>query len=271
MKKTILLILAVAAFLNVNAQKLPNTQQISLRAPANVKIDGKLTEWRNKFEAYNAPTDLFYTLANDDLNLYLIIRADKPRTIEKIVAVGVTFTVNKSGNKDKKAGEKASITFPLLDIATGYSIIKAAGIKTDNIPNDQLRASRIIPTPREADSLKSVANKFLKNASKSIKITGFTGMPDTLSIYNEHNIMTGLDYDQNGRFTYELQVPLKLLGISAKQATSFTYSIKLRSRLEDKKPGTLIVSKWDKDGNTINPNLDLDATTDFWAEYTLAK
>ena len=104
-----------------------------------------------------------------------------------------------------------------------------------------------------------------------MKVTGFTGLPDTLSIYNEHNIFTGLDYDKSGTYTYELQVPLKLLGINAKQAKAISYNIKLRSRLDDKKPGTLIVSKWDKDGNTINPNQDLDATTDFWGEYTLAK
>ncbi len=253
------------------AQKLPNVQQVSLRAPANVKVDGKATEWGDKLQAYNPPTELFYTVANDDSNLYLVVQADKPRIIEKIIAVGITFTINKNGIKDNKAADNVSVTFPLLDVATGYTIIKAAGIKTDNVPNNQLRASRVLPTPQEADSLKTVANKVLKNVSRAIKVTGFTGLPDTLSIYNEHNILTGLDYDKGGTYTYELQAPLKLLGISAKQAKAIRYNIKLRSRLEDKKPGTLIVSKWDKDGNTINPNQDLDATTDFWGEYTLAK
>jgi hypothetical protein len=270
MNKTALLFLVHLVFGNTYAQKLPNTQQVSLRAPSNLKIDGKANEWGDKLQAYNPPTELSYTVANDDSNLYLVVQADKPRVIEKIIAVGITFTINKNGIKDK-AADNVSITFPLLDVATGYTIIKAAGVKTDNVPNSQLRASRVVPTPQEADSLKMVANKLLKNASKAIKVTGFTGVADTLSIYNEQNILTGLDYDKSGTYAYELQVPLKLLGINAKQAKSFSYNLKLRSRLEDKKPGTLIVSKWDKDGNTINPNQDLDATTDFWGEYTLAK
>jgi hypothetical protein len=269
--KTFIMIFLLTTCISAYAQKLPNTQQVSLRAPANVKIDGKATEWGEKLQAYNPPTELFYTVANDDSNLYLVVQADKPRIIEKIIAVGITFTVNKNGIKDTKAADNVSVTFPLLDVATGYSIIRAAGIKTDNIPNNQLKASKITPTRHEADSLKTIANKLLKNASKAIKLTGLTGLPDTASIYNEHNMLTGVDYNKSGTYTYELQVPLKLLEISTKQAKSFSYNIKLRSRLEDKKPGTLIVSKWDKDGNTINPNQDLDATTDFWGEYTLAK
>ena len=57
-----------------NAQKLPNVQQASLRAPENVKVDGKPTEWGDKLQAYNKATDVFYTIANDYNNLYLIIQ-----------------------------------------------------------------------------------------------------------------------------------------------------------------------------------------------------
>jgi hypothetical protein len=57
MKKLQLLLLAVLAFANANAQKLPNVQQVSLRAPANIKIDGKATEWSG-FKALNTATDV---------------------------------------------------------------------------------------------------------------------------------------------------------------------------------------------------------------------
>ena len=44
---------AILFVLSANAQKLPNTQETSLRAPANLKVDGKPTEWNNQFQAYN--------------------------------------------------------------------------------------------------------------------------------------------------------------------------------------------------------------------------
>lgn len=41
MRKMQLLLFATIVFANASAQKLPGVQQISLRAPADIKIDGK--------------------------------------------------------------------------------------------------------------------------------------------------------------------------------------------------------------------------------------
>lgn len=43
---------------SVGAQKLPNLQQSSMRAPANIKIDGKPIEW-GQYQAYNRATEIF--------------------------------------------------------------------------------------------------------------------------------------------------------------------------------------------------------------------
>jgi len=113
MKKFILSSLLLgSACLSTNAQKLPNVQTASLRAPANTKIDGKPTEWDNKFQAYNHATEVYYTLANDDDKLYLVVQATDRQIINKIIGGGVTFTVQKSGKKNDKGG--ISITYPLF-------------------------------------------------------------------------------------------------------------------------------------------------------------
>src|SRR5471030_539366 len=52
------------------AKKLPDIQPTDLYAPSNIKIDGKTTEWEDKFQAYNRATDVFYTVANDNNNFY---------------------------------------------------------------------------------------------------------------------------------------------------------------------------------------------------------
>lgn len=81
------LIMIVAA----NAQKLPDIQKSGLRAPANLRIDGKATEWNNKFQAFNKNIDVFYTISNDDDNLYLAIQAIDIKTIYKIFNGGISL------------------------------------------------------------------------------------------------------------------------------------------------------------------------------------
>jgi hypothetical protein len=73
MKKISLSLLATLAFLQANAQKLPQVQQVSLRAPANIRADGKNKEWGTQLQAFNNATGIFYSMANDDENLYLVI------------------------------------------------------------------------------------------------------------------------------------------------------------------------------------------------------
>jgi len=71
--------------LGSNAQKLPAVQKESVWAPITVKIDGKAAEWGNKFQAYNSSTEIYYTISNDDNNLYLAIKAVDPDIINKFL------------------------------------------------------------------------------------------------------------------------------------------------------------------------------------------
>lgn len=252
---------------SANAQKLPNVQQVSLRAPANVKVDGKADEWGD-FKAYNSDVGLSYSLANDKENLYLVVQAGLPRMLEKIIAVGITFTINKNGTNDYKAVNNTVVTFPVLDFPTRVSILVPAGIQSLRMPSDQINAAGMIHTALERDSLREVASKLLNIGSKIIKVSGFTGLPDTLSTNNSHNIKTGINLDKKGAYTYELQIPLKLLGLSPGRL--FSYSIKLRSISAFKNGNEEKVYKYKMEG-TYNPNLDMNGTADFWGKYTLAK
>src|ERR1700744_4874348 len=101
-----------AICLTANAQKLPNVQPAGIRAPADIKMDGKTTEWNNQFQAYNRATDIYYTLANDDDHLYLTVQATIPDIINKIIGGGITLTIQKSGKKNDKDG--ISITYPIF-------------------------------------------------------------------------------------------------------------------------------------------------------------
>src|ERR1700744_1793310 len=94
LKSGINLVLFTGLCLAAQAQKLKSVQEKGVRPPSNVKIDGKLTEWDDTFQAYNPTVSLYYTIANDDKNLYLVIKSTDQMTSNKIGQAGLSFTIN---------------------------------------------------------------------------------------------------------------------------------------------------------------------------------
>ena len=107
------LLITIISVTSAYAQKLPNVQKESIWAPAKIYIDGKVEEWGNHFLAHNHATNIFYTMANDANNIYLVVRAIKQNTIKKIVQGGITLTISSSGKKDDK--NSITVTFPKYD------------------------------------------------------------------------------------------------------------------------------------------------------------
>lgn len=258
---------------NGQAQKLPNIQQVSLRAPAGIKIDGKATEWTGKLQAHNKAVDVTYAIANDDENLYLVIQAAKPRIVTKIIDVGVALIISKNDKKKAGAKENITITYPILDVIPAQRMLWYAGSKaTSELPIARtLKRDTAQYSTTPVDSLVAIANNLFDINSKMIGVTGISSIKDsTISVYNEERIKTAARFDNLGVYTYELAIPLKHLGLSTTTAKKFNYSIRLESRLARFKPNTKIVYMY-PDGIMTDIDIDLDSTTDFWGTYTLAK
>src|SRR5476651_1157283 len=142
-------VLALSVFtLVATAQRLPNVQKEGVLAPANVKMDGKANEWL-KFEAYNKSTLVYYTLANDQDKLYLVLQAKDSAVVKKILNGGITFSVR---GRDKALGAE-SITYPLL---TTYGL---SGI-----------TSKMNDTKAEMGSEMAAINQQLANSSKEMDV-----------------------------------------------------------------------------------------------------
>jgi hypothetical protein len=94
------------------AKKLPTIQETGLKAPAKIKIDGKIDEWDNQFMAYNRATDVYYSIANDGSNLYVLIQARYSEAIKKIIGGGITFSVIPGGKQTNAL--VSSATFPFI-------------------------------------------------------------------------------------------------------------------------------------------------------------
>jgi hypothetical protein len=245
-------------------QKLPTVQKDGVFAPTDVKIDGDAKEWNNKFQAYNKTTHIFYTLANDNNNLYFIVQATDVHDVQKAITGGITLTI-KGINKDN-SDSPVSITYPRM-----YS--KDTQPVVTQLKDDQTNMNEDLPA----------INKQLTDNAKFVQITGIKEITDTLtSIYNEQGIKTAGLIDLKKAYTYELAIPLKYLQpFIGKQAT-FAYDIKLNGRLNALKPKqtaparVLNITNVRISGQAMSPAIlaeaqDLNEPTDFTGNYTIAK
>jgi hypothetical protein len=255
LKITTLVLVFLCVTIGANAQKLPNIQQASLRAPADIKIDGRATEWNDKFQAYNHATEVFYTVSNDDANLYLAVQSNDSGIIQKIVAGGITFTIKSIGKKNTVS--PVAVTYPL--IPDPYS----AGVGYILRTHDTMADTDLI-----------ALNKQVSGHIKEIRVTGVKEIPDSaVSVYNDQGIRAAGLVDNRKAYTCELAVPLKYLQQVVNSAGTFSYVIQVNGL-----DGTTALVG--HDSNAISPQTEpvdhsssyfLFSPTYFGGEYTLAK
>jgi hypothetical protein len=251
---TALLMVCFAA----HAQKLPNVQTASLPAPAGIKVDGKPTEWNNSFQALNHATGIYYTIANDAENLYLVVQGTDAHTVEKIISGGVTFTIKNLGKKSNDI--PVAITFPFILPKDRFPIVRQIKQKNEDTPFNQ-------------DEL----NKQLTTAEKEIDVRGIKEIQDTIiSVYNDAGIIAATRVDNKKVLTYELSIPLKYLQQSIDNTSKFNYNIRLNPpRVITQAAGMMLtvvgVSSMRRSSTASDDYQDLMSTTDFSGTYTLAK
>ena len=263
---TLLPALLLSSF--VDAQKLPNLQKSGLRAPANIKIDGKVADWGNGLQAYNHAIQASYALANDDNKLYLIVSSNHKEVINKMINGGVSLIVNKVR---KSAVGGASVTFPVFD--------------ADNAPIISLNTLFDIKpgTPnadKKMDSLVKASNSILNNKDKYIRLNGVQDDIDTLiSVYNKNGIKAYSAFNNKKTYTLEMSVDLKILGLSISGKAPFNYGIRFNELKLDYVPGVDITRNTEGvitrmnvvDVKMANSFMSVLNTTDCWGTYTLVR
>lgn len=249
-----------------HAQKLPKVQKTGVRAPENIKIDGELSEWNGRFQAYNRGNHLYYTVSNDDNNLYLTTHMDDGVGNIKIFKGGLTFTIIHPAKK----ANSLSITFP--------AITNKATTDADQLQMNQLIYKRLksdtIANKAKIDSLISSSNKLIAKVYNQILVTG---IPETneplMSINNTEGIRVAGLFDRDMNYTYELAIPIKYLDAIINKGGNYKYNIKLNTH------GVVKIKNFQSFDPPLIPvtaqsnpdDLFLNYTTDFSGEYTLAK
>ncbi len=260
MKILALLFLSAICF-TAFAQKLPAVQQKSLRAPANIKIDGKATEWGGKFEAYNPATDVSYSMANDDKKLYLVVQTTSWTVLTNIANGGVKLIIQRNGSKSDTGAP--FIKFPYM--------VKSTIIIDPKTP------------PNAVDEKIMVENYKELAQAKWIYTRGLAGVDTLISIYNDRGIDVANAFDVKRKYTLEMAIDLSLLGLPADK---FSYHIMVNAEpnrytrngimelfksVSDRTPGGLTPAMQQNVEKFQRATANATAPTDFWGEYTLAK
>jgi hypothetical protein len=219
--KIIVSTLSIAALsLTAHAQKVNELQEVSILAPHAIKIDGKNFEWKDTDFSVNKRTSISYIMSNDDKNLYLVIKSTDVPNNSKIMAGGITLSINPDGKKKEK--ESITLTYPVIH-RTGRGLGGGGMRRIGGFGGGGAQ-----PNAKERDSMMAAMQKTQLAQAKEIKIKGFKTTTDTLiSIYNEYSIKAFANIDKDNAFFYELQIPLDALGISKDVPKEFAYNIKL--------------------------------------------
>jgi hypothetical protein len=264
--KLLNILLMLAIFLSASTQSygqgdLSNGQ----KAPAGVKVDGKLNEW-GALPRYNKSTLLHYTVANDANHLYLAFSSSDATTINKILGGGITVTINKDGKKRDK--DAAVIQYPLA-ASEGMRMFRGNRQSGDATDTAALIASR----------------KQSITAFKEIGVSGIKDITDSLiSIYNTYGLKVVTNVDAKADLVYELAVPFKLIELSAGNATEIALNVKINGLqfngnriMANENGGTSGGRQGGFDVGSIRITgggqsmMEMTTPTDFWIKYKLAK
>ncbi|WP_299515650.1 hypothetical protein [Mucilaginibacter sp.] len=294
---TSLFLLSCLTVFAQETKKLKEVQAANLWAPSPIKIDGVLKEWGDSFQAYNKATKLYYTISNDDKNIYLAIKSTDAVNNNKVTAGGITLTINTDGKKKEK--DAFSLTYPVIQRPT--RTMRGPGVGGPGGGGRSVAVTDVVvtggpggPGGQTVDSaMIKAAHERTIAAAKEIKVAGFKDITDSLvSIYNEYGIKAAIGYNAMGNFTYEMAIPIKLLNLKS-DGQELNYNVKVNGIVIPAAmmqamseggngggggDGQRVVMFGGPGGGGGGPRgggastfQEMTSPSDFWGKYTLAK
>lgn len=193
----------IAAFLVNPAQAWSQKKAAIIKtlwAENPIMVDALLSDWKDSLSLYSEETKLYYNISNDDKNIYFAIKNSSEENLTKILARGISITVNYENAKTIAP----TITFPILDRTPGKK-----------------------PAETDQSDPKEIQKRVISKI-KEIRVAGFKELVDGgVSLYNTYGIKAAMSFDDNDDMIQEIAIPMRLLGIEPDRTEPITYRIKV--------------------------------------------
>ncbi|UKT64567.1 hypothetical protein [Pedobacter mucosus] len=190
--------LIVLLCLSVNA--------ISQTTAQKIKVNGLLEEWSNLLN--HKSTGSFYEFYNDQKNLYVALKFTDDAYIKKVIAGGLTLSINTNGKRNIKEAYQIKFS-PIEDYRT---------------------TRQFTSSPTKIDSSTLAHRQQVLTKIKELQLINFTQIPDSIiSIYNTYGIKLGAKADEKGNLNYELSIPLEQLKLSGDIKTEIAINIQFNA------------------------------------------
>lgn len=153
-----------------------------------VDIDGQLKDWNDSLQYFNEDTQFAFNILNDDKTLYLAIKSKDKQNLNRILARGISFSVNTEGKK--KLG--STVIFPTME-----------------------RSSQPAKPVKGQPDIKETQAHILSRMQR-ITVTGFAEILDgSISMSNTYGVSAAANFDSEDNLVVEIAIPLHHLGITA--------------------------------------------------------
>ncbi|GGH16770.1 hypothetical protein [Mucilaginibacter phyllosphaerae] len=208
MKRSTSLILLTALSFTCTVKAQSKQTPKLLPPPANITIDGSLSDWGDSLRYHNQEKNLDYTLANDKENIYAVIKISDRLEQARVLNAGITLGIDTRGKKK----ETYSLTFPLR-----YPGSPPPAFTPPNNNGGEI-------TKEERDELMRERITTLR----SIKVTGFKDIEgDMITTSNTYGIKAAINYDAAGNLICETAIPIKFFHADdiAKNDWAFNFKI----------------------------------------------
>jgi hypothetical protein len=197
----IVLILAIMATTSqAVAQKNKKDLIQSSKAPALVSIDAKLNEWHLDDLQHNKASQISYLIANNDSTLFLVVKSDKVTDTKRLLAGGISFSVNTTGQKKPKE----TLIFPLFN-------------RNNRLVSSNNSKKPVDPAQRLKEELAGL---------NEIGVNGFDQILDgKIALNNDYGIRAAAGLDEDGLLVCEYALPMKLLQMNGFKSDIFACQI----------------------------------------------
>jgi hypothetical protein len=182
-KYTVVFVLSVFIFAGCGSQK----DLTSHYAAEPVHVDGNISEWMDKL-SYDKGQSIYYSVANDNSNLYLVLMTNDQVVQRKIMGLGLTLWFDNEGKKNKTKG----IRYPLKPDRNSFSSQNAQSMQEPKRPN-----------------------------LNTMELVGFEGKEvQRVSMAERSPVDVKINHSPGQSFVYEVEIPLEKIFESGIDSTS---------------------------------------------------